>query len=142
MEDIKYDFMGWLTMLLMIALFVLVAILIIIFLAAVISEMNFMELRTFAYVTTNVECIACEKSTDLSMLPFLTGETASMLPHYSDSYKTVFQYKGMKLESCNEDVYEAVKKEETYTAEIEIRTYPNSAKKKYDIVSIHTENNK
>ena len=55
-----------------------------------------------------------------------------MLPHYSDSYKTVFQYKGMKLESCSEDVYEA----------IEIRTYPNSAKKKYDIVSIHTENKK
>lgn len=53
-----------------------------------------------------------------------------MLSHYSDSYKTVFQYKGMKLESCNEDVYEAVKKGETYTAEIEIRTYPNSAKKK------------
>ena len=52
-----------------------------------------------------------------------------MLSHYSDSYKTVFQYKGMKLESCNEDVYEAVKKGETYTAEIEIRTYPNSAKR-------------
>lgn len=75
-------------------------------------------------------------------MPISTGETVSMLSHYSDSYKTVFQYKGMKLESCNEDVYEAVKKGETYTAEIEIRTYPNSAKKKYDIVSIHTENNK
>lgn len=33
-----------------------------------------------------------------------------MLPHYSDSYKTVFQNKGMKLESCSEDVYEAVKR--------------------------------
>ena len=65
-----------------------------------------------------------------------------MLSHYSDSYKTVFQYKGMKLESCNEDVYEAVKKGETYTAEIEVLTYLNSAKMKYDIVSIHTENKK
>ena len=140
MEDIKYDFMGWLTMILMIVLFVLVAILIIIFLAAVISEIIDNKISSKEYVTTNVECIAREKSTDLSMLPFLTGETASMLPHYSDSYKTVFQYKGMKLESCNEDVYEAVKNGEIYTAEIEIRTYPNSAKKKYDIVSINTNN--
>ena len=96
MEDIKYDFMGWLTMILMIALFVLVAILIIIFLAAVISEIIDNKISSKEYVTTNVECIAREKSTDLSMLPFLTGETASMLPHYSDSYKTVFQYKGIK----------------------------------------------
>ena len=37
MEDIKYDFMGWLMVILMIVLFVLVAIIIIILLAAVIS---------------------------------------------------------------------------------------------------------
>ena len=80
MEDIKYDFMGWLTMILMIVLFVLVAILIIIFLAAVISEIIDNKISSKEYVTTNVECIAREKSTDLSMLPFLTGETASMLP--------------------------------------------------------------
>lgn len=138
-EDTKYDFMGWLMMILMI---VLVAIMIIILLAAVISGIIDNKISSKEYVTTNVECIAREKSTDLSVLPISIGETVSMLPHYSDSYKTVFQYKGMKLESCNEDVYEAVKKGETYTAEIEIRTYPNSAKKKYDIVSIHTENKK
>lgn len=138
-EDTKYDFMGWLMMILMI---VLVAIMIIILLAAVISGIIDNKISSKEYVTTNVECIAREKSTDLSVLPISTGETVSMLPHYSDSYKTVFQYKGMKLESCNEDVYEAVKKGETYTAEIEIRAYPNSAKKKYDIVSIHTENKK
>lgn len=134
-EDTKYDFMGWLMMILMI-------VLIIILLAAVISGIIDNKISSKEYVTTNVECIAREKSTDLSVLPISTGETVSMLPHYSDSYKTVFQYKGMKLESCSEDVYEAVKKGETYTAEIEIRTYPNSAKKKYDIVSIHTENKK
>lgn len=138
-EDTKYDFMGWLMMILMI---VLVAIMIIILLTAVISGIIDNKISSKEYVTTNVECIAREKSTNLSVLPISTGETVSMLPHYSDSYKTVFQYKGMKLESCNEDVYEAVKKGETYTAEIEIRTYPNSAKKKYDIVSIHTENKK
>lgn len=138
-EDTKYDFMGWLMMILMI---VLVAIMIIILLAAVISGIIDNKISSKEYVTTNVECIAREKSTDLSVLPISIGETVSMLPHYSDSYKTVFQYKGMKLESCSEDVYEAVKKGETYTAEIEIRTYPNSAKKKYDIVSIHTENKK
>lgn len=138
-EDTKYDFMGWLMMILMI---VLVAIMIIILLAAVISGIIDNKISSKEYVTTNVECIAREKSMDLSVLPISIGETVSMLPHYSDSYKTVFQYKGMKLESCNEDVYEAVKKGETYTAEIEIRTYPNSAKKKYDIVSIHTENKK
>ena len=70
MEDIKYDFMGWLTMILMIVLFVLVAILIIIFLAAVISEIINNKISSKEYVTTNVECIAREKSTDLSMLPF------------------------------------------------------------------------
>lgn len=141
-EDTKYDFMGWLMMILMIVLFVLVAIMIIILLAAVISGIIDNKISSKEYVTTNVECIAREKSTDLSVLPISTGETVSMLPHYSESYKTVFQYKGMKLESCNEDVYEAVKKGETYTAEIEVRTYPNSAKKKYDIVSIYTENKK
>lgn len=141
-EDTKYDFIGWLMVILMIVLFVLVAIIIIILLAAVISGIIDNKISSKEYVTTNIECIAREKSTDLSVLPISTGETVSMLPHYSYSYKTVFQYKGMKLESCSEDVYEAVKKGETYTAEIEIRTYPNSAKKKYDIVSIHTENKK
>lgn len=127
-----------------IVLVVLAAIISIILLAlaAVISGIIDNKISSKEYVTTNVECIAREKSTDLSVLPISTGETVSMLPHYSESYKTVFQYKGMKLESCNEDVYEAVKKGETYTAEIEVRTYPNSAKKKYDIVSIHTENKK
>lgn len=91
MEDIKYDFMGCLMTILMIALFVLVAILIIIFLVAVISEIIDNKISSKEYVTTNVECIAREKSTDLSMLPFLTGESVSMLPHYSDSYKTIFQ---------------------------------------------------
>ena len=96
-EDTKYDFIGWLMVILMIVLFVLVAIIIIILLAAVISGIIDNKISSKEYVTTNIECIAREKSTDLSVLPISTGETVSMLPHYSDSYKTVFQYKGMKL---------------------------------------------
>ncbi len=71
-------------------------------LAAVISGIIDNKISSKEYVTTNVECIAREKSTDLSVLPISTGET--------------------------------------YTAEIEIRTYPNSAKKEYDIISINTNN--
>lgn len=142
MEDIKYDFMGWLMMILMIVLFVLVAIMIIILLTAVISGIIDNKISSKEYVTTNVECIAREKSTDLSMLPMATGKTISLLPRYSTSYKTIFQYDGMKLESSSENIYDAVEKGETYLAKIEIRTYPKSAKKKYGIVSIHTENKK
>lgn len=46
----------------------------------------------------------------------------------------------MERPCIQENGKQFVFKGETYTAEIEIRTYPNSAKKKYDIVSINTNN--
>ena len=138
----QYDFMDRLMLILAIVLFVLAAIMIIILIVAVIAGIIDNKISKKEYITANVECISREKSTDLSMLPMATGKTISLLPRYSTSFKTIFQYDGMKLESSSENIYDAVEKGETYLAKIEIRTYPKSAKKKYDIVSIHTENKK
>lgn len=140
MEDAEYGFMGWLVLILIIVLFILVAVMIIILITAVISGFIDSKISQKSSVTVNVECISRKKSTDSSIMPIPTGITIFLLSRQSISYKTIFQYDGMKLESNSESIYDAVKEGETYTAEIEIRTYPNSAKKEYDIISINTDN--
>ena len=59
MEDIKYDFMGWLMVILMIVLFVLVAIMIIILLAAVTSGIIDNKISSKEFPIRRKTCSRC-----------------------------------------------------------------------------------